>query len=152
MRTLENRSSDFQIDGSRVLFRVVQWDRYHMKAVCLYFLVLQTFQVVFTTKHCAFSKTWLTLLSKFTDISDFRDQFSTHIAPKMYQCICISFNEQSQRTPNLKWIRAFFRYCAPYNHSNSQNLGLAPLTMKVLWLWGSGWTLAGSGLCGKTCN
>ena len=60
----KNRSLDFQIDGSRNLFGVIQWDRYHMKAVCLYFFVFQPFEVVFVTKQFVFWKTCLTSLWK----------------------------------------------------------------------------------------
>ena len=59
----KNQSLDFQIVRSRTLFGLIQWDRYHMKAVCLYFLVFSTFLGVLSTKHRVFSKTRLAYLA-----------------------------------------------------------------------------------------
>ena len=60
----KNQSPWFEFARSRSLFGVIWWDRYQMKAVFLYFFVLQTVLVVFTTKQHIFYKMWPTLLSQ----------------------------------------------------------------------------------------
>ena len=60
----KNQSLWFEFARSRSLFGVIWWDRYQMKAVFLYFFVLQTVLVVFTTKQHIFYKVWPTLLSQ----------------------------------------------------------------------------------------
>ena len=64
MWILKNQSPWFEFARSRSLFGVIWWDRYQMKAVFLYFFVLQTVLVVFTTKQHIFYKVWPTLLSQ----------------------------------------------------------------------------------------
>ena len=60
----KNQSLWFELARSRSVFGVIWWDRYQMKAVFLYFFVLQTVLVVFTTKQHIFYKMWPTLLSQ----------------------------------------------------------------------------------------